>query len=55
MPKVVDLKSRRKKTNKQIAKEMLPQVLEAIETAKRALRELHKRKKLYEEILNGEE
>jgi flagellar biosynthesis chaperone FliJ len=54
MAKVVDLKSRRKKTNKETAKDMLPKVLDAIETAKRALRELYKRKKLYEQILKGE-
>lgn len=51
MTKIVDLKDRRKKTNKDTAREMLPKVLEAIETAKRALKELHKRKKLYEAIL----
>jgi flagellar biosynthesis chaperone FliJ len=51
MSRVVDLKSRRKKTNKETAKEMLPKVLEAIETAKRALKELYRRKKLYEQIL----
>lgn len=52
---VIDLKSRRKKTNKDTAKEMLPKVLEAIETAKKALAELEKRKQLYERIINGEE
>lgn len=54
MAKLVDLKSRRKKTNKETAKEMLPQVLAAIETAKRALKELYNRKKLYERILKEE-
>lgn len=54
MAKVLDLKSQRKKTNKQIAKEELPIILEAIETAKRALKALHEKKKLCERILEEE-
>lgn len=54
MAKVLDIKDRRKKTNKEIAKKEMPMILEAIETAKRALKALHEKKKLCERILKEE-
>ena len=54
MSEVVDLKSQRKKTNRRVAEEELPIILSAIETAKRALKALHEKKKLCERILKEE-
>lgn len=54
MAKILDLKCKRKQANKERAKKELPQILDAIETAKRALKALYEKKKLCERILKEE-
>lgn len=54
MAKLLDLNTRRKKTNKQLAREQLVVIQNAIETAKRALKALYEKKKLCERILEEE-